>query len=166
MKCRKLSSLLSVLLACFTPGCGGTETPASNATPTPDTQKIAHDAHEAYVSAINSNDVETLLRAVTEDIVYMPPHEMSLAGKGSVRAWATAYFKAFKTNWEKTPLEFVISGDWAFEQYSYKSTDTPIGGGKPSIDIGKGINIYHRDADGRWRVARDAWNSDLPIPAR
>jgi hypothetical protein len=30
-----------------------------------------------------------------------------------------------------------------------------------STDVGKGINIFHHDPDGRWRVAVDGWSSDL-----
>ena len=50
----------------------------------------------------------------------------------------------------------------AFERYDYTSTDTPVGGGKPVVDTGWGFVVYHRDADGRWRVARDAFGPDHP----
>jgi ketosteroid isomerase-like protein len=33
-------------------------------------------------------------------------------------------------------------------------------------DTGKVLIIYRHDSDGKWRVARDAWNSDLPPPAK
>jgi ketosteroid isomerase-like protein len=46
----------------------------------------------------------------------------------------------------------------------YRSTDTPQGGGTPVEDTGKGLSIFHQNADGQWRVARDAWSSDLPLP--
>jgi hypothetical protein len=29
---------------------------------------------------------------------------------------------------------------------------------------GRAVIVYHHDSDGTWRVARDAWNSDLPSP--
>lgn len=29
-------------------------------------------------------------------------------------------------------------------------------------DTGGGLAIYHRDADGVWRVARDSWGPDHP----
>ena len=29
-------------------------------------------------------------------------------------------------------------------------------------DTGWGLLIYNRDADGKWRVARDAWGPDHP----
>lgn len=134
----------------------------------PDTAAIeaaAKQAHEAYVTAINSNDAAKVMETVTQDIVYLPPHEKALFGKDAVRSWVQAYFDAYATKWEKTSVEFIVSGDWAFEHYHYKSTDTPKAGGEAVTDEGKGINIYHKDSDGVWRVARDAWSSDTPVPA-
>ena len=34
-----------------------------------------------------------------------------------------------KTGREKSVQEFVVSADYAFERYSYKSTDTQVAGG-------------------------------------
>lgn len=87
-----------------------------------------------------------------------------LVGKAAVRPWVDGYLKAFKTHWEKPSLESVVAGDWAFERYCYRSTDTPQGGGKAVEDTGWGLVIYHHDADAEWRVARDAWGSDRPAP--
>jgi ketosteroid isomerase-like protein len=53
-------------------------------------------------------------------------------------------------------------GDWAFERYTYKSTDTDKKSGAVTTDTGKGINIFRRGSDGRWRVAIDGWSSDRP----
>ena len=68
--------------------------------------------------------------------------------------------------WDKPVQEFVVNGDWAFERYSYKSTDTPLAGGAVVEDTGWGLVIYRHDADGKWRVARDAWGPDHPVPAK
>ena len=57
----------------------------------------------------------------------------------------------------KPVQEFAVSGDYAFERYIRTSTDTPVGGGKPVINAGWDFRVYHRDADGVWRVARDAF---------
>jgi ketosteroid isomerase-like protein len=89
--------------------------------------ETARQAQEAYVAAINTNDLDSLLAMLTEDVVYLPPNEPALVGKAAVRPWAAEYLKAFKIHWEKTSLEFVVAGDWAFERYSYESTDTPQG---------------------------------------
>jgi ketosteroid isomerase-like protein len=89
-----------------------------------------------------------------------------VVGKAAVRAWSAAYLKAYTIHWDKTVSEFILDGDWAFERYAYKEHDTPSGGGAAVTDTGKGLIVYHHDADGKWRVARDAWNSDVPRPAR
>lgn len=125
----------------------------------------AHRAHDAYVAAINSNDLETFLGMLTDDVVFMAPNAPRLVGKDAVREWAAPYLDAYQIHWDKTSLEFIVVGDWAIEQYAYEENDSARDAGPALRDIGKGINIYHREADGVWRVARDAWNSDLPLPS-
>ena len=111
---------------------------------------------------INSNNIDSLASMLTQDVVFLAAGEKPLVGKAAVRAWADAYLKAFKTKWDKPVQEFVVSGDYAFERYNYTSTDTPVAGGKDVVDTGWGLIVYHRDGDGKWRVARDAFGPDHP----
>jgi ketosteroid isomerase-like protein len=152
-----------VLLVVFSLLCAACGSPGPQAAAPPsDDDPAAHQAHEAYVAAINSNDLDTLLGVLTEDVVFMAPQEPVLVGKAAVRPWLEGYLQAFRTHWDKPVQEFVVNGDWAFERYAYKSTDTPVGGGAVVEDTGWGLVIYHRDSDGKWRVARDAWGADHP----
>jgi ketosteroid isomerase-like protein len=153
----------TLTLALFCVGCTAQapERPESDSGRT-SRDASAHGAHEAYVAAINSNDLEALLAVLTDDVVYLSAHEPVMVGKAAVRPWVDTYFKTYKTHWDKPVQEFIVSGDWAFERYSYTSTDTPVGGGDPITDTGWGLVIYHHDADGKWRVARDAWGPDHP----
>ena len=118
-------------------------------------------AHDAYVKSINGNNVDEFMSMVTDDVVMLPPNEKAVVGKKAVREWAEEYFKAYKSHWDKTQTEFVQAGDWAFEQYAYQQLDKPVAGGADVTDIGKALLVFHHDADGKWRVARDAWNTDL-----
>src|SRR5450755_3482508 len=120
-------------------------------------------AHGAYLAAINSNDTETLMADLTDDIVYQAPSEPEIVGKDAVRKWVAGYFDAYRTTWEKTSIGFTVMGGWAFESYEYKSTDVDKKTGAVTTDKGKGINIFRRGTDGKWRVAIDGWNSDIPI---
>ena len=70
--------------------------------------------------------------------------------------------KSSHPHWDKPVQEFTVSGDYAFERYDYKSTDTPVGGGRDVLDTGWGLVVYHRDSDEVWRVARDAFGPDHP----
>jgi ketosteroid isomerase-like protein len=126
----------------------------------------AHLAHEAYTTAINSNNLDSLTEMFTEDVVFLAAHSPPIVGKPAVRQWAKDYLDAFTTHWDKTAQEFKVAGDWAFERYSYKSTDTPKTGGAPIEDTGWGLLIYHHDTDGKWRVARDAFSTEAALPTK
>lgn len=152
-------ALVAAVAACSTTGAHAPDAQAS-------AEAAAHQAQRAYVEAINSNKLDAVMDMLTEDIVFLAPNEPALIGKAAVGAWAQGYLEAFKIHWEKQTMELIVSGDWAIEYYAYRSYDVPLAGGPAVRDAGKGINIYRRDAHGRWRVARDAWNSDLPVAAR
>ncbi len=135
-------------------------TACSRITAEPDTQSIETAAHGAYVLAINSNDTDVLMADLTEDVVFQFPGAPELVGKAAVRKWVSDYFGAYQTKWEKTSLGFTVAGDSAFERYSYKSTDTDRKTGQITTDTGKGINVFRKGQDGKWRVAIDGWSSD------
>ena len=59
--------------ACSAPG------PQQAATASGD-DPAAHQAHEAYVTAINSNNLDTLLGVLTEDVVFLAPQEPVMVG--------------------------------------------------------------------------------------
>lgn len=143
-------------------GAGATMTAADSAA----RDSAAHAAHANYVRAINSNNTDSLASMLTNDVVFLAANEKPIVGKAAVRAWVDAYYKAFHTTWDKPVQELVVNGDYAFERYSYTSTDVPVGGGKPVVDTGWGFLVYHRDADGVWRVARDAFGPDHPAPTK
>jgi ketosteroid isomerase-like protein len=122
----------------------------------------ANKAHENYVRVINSNNVDSLMSMMTDDVVFLSASSKPVIGKAAVREWADGYLKAFHTHWDKPVQEFSVSGDFAVERYNYTSTDTPVGGGKDVVDTGWGLVVYRRQADGVWRVARDAFGPDHP----
>lgn len=160
---RYLLPVFMTLALCTSCGKPGPEPAAEAPTSTSETSAsdaAAHQAHDAYVTAINSNNLDSLLGMLTDDVVYLAPNDKPYVGKSAVRPWLEGYLAAYKIHWDKPVQEFVVSGDWAFERYSYTSTDTPLDGGGPVVGTGWGLVIYHRDPDGKWRVARDAWGSD------
>lgn len=148
-------TLAALCIACNGPGETSTDTVM-------DADDSAHLAHENYVAAINSNNLDTLLAVLTEDVVFMAPNTPVMVGKAAALPWLTGYLEAYKTHWDKPVQEFTVIGDWAFERYAYTSTDTPLAGGDAIVDTGWGLVIYHHDDDGVWRVARDSWGSDQP----
>lgn len=120
----------------------------------------AEAAHTAYVAAINSNDLDRFLASVTEDVVLMAPGTPVMEGKAEVAPWVSGYFDAVRTSWSKRTVEFVVATDWAFERYSFVATDVPHGSDIAMVSTGNGVNIYHLEDDGIWRVARDIWSNE------
>tara|TARA_R110002073_G_scaffold1715_3_gene12361 strand:- start:120596 stop:121123 length:528 start_codon:yes stop_codon:yes gene_type:complete len=155
---KSLQTVFAILISGTLVGCSSTPIRCSA-----NSKSDVHQAHDNFVNAINSNELDQFLSMITEDIVFMAPNSPRLEGKEQVKPWGAGYYDAFHTTWTKTSLELVVIGEWAFEQYSYESEDTEKATGLVYRDTGKGIIIYHHDSDGVWRVARDAWNSDLPI---
>jgi len=148
--------------ACSAPDRAPAKTGAVTAADSTARDSAAHQAHANHVRVINSNNIDSLASMLTDDVIFLAANEKPMIGKPAVRAWVDGYYKAFHTKWDKPVQEFVVSGDYAFERYSYTSTDTPVSGGKPIVDTGWGFVVYHRDPDGVWRVARDAFGPDHP----
>lgn len=125
-------------------------------------------AHDAYVAAINTNKVDVWLGTLGDDVVYLVPSQAALVGKDAVGEWVRRYLQEVTTRWTKSVQDVQVSGDWAFGRYSYTASDSVIihdpetEGGGTANDSGWGLVVYHRDARGAWRVARDAWGSDRP----
>ena len=158
-------ALVVVSAACSSTSPSNAGADKGNAVNTAASDSAAHQAHANYVRVINSNNTDSLASMLTEDVVFLAANDKPIVGKAAVRAWVDGYYKAFHTKWDKPVQEFTVAGDYAFERYSYTSTDTPVGGGKDVVDTGWGLVVYHRDSDGVWRVARDAFGPDHP-PAK
>jgi hypothetical protein len=60
-----------------------------------------------------------------DDMVFIAPGFGRLVGHDAMRSWLERYLAAYDARWEKSNVEVVIEGDWAFEQHSYRSTNEP-----------------------------------------
>lgn len=125
-------------------------------------------AHDGYVSAINTNRVESWLPTLDDEVVYFVPSQPAIVGKGAVGQWVTRYLHEVTTTWTKSLVDLQVTGDWAVGRYTYTASDSIIirdpetEGGGTANDSGWGLVVYHKGDDGTWRVARDAWGSDRP----
>ena len=150
--------LFTVVALAFIAGCTQKTAEANNQHS--DAEKSVYQAHLNYVSAINSNNIDSLLAMLTEDVVYLPAGEPVIVGKEAVKPWISGYFDAFKTEWIEQIEEIVVMGDWAFERHSAQSRDSSYADGQVYTSSSWGLVIYHLDTDSVWRVARDAWGPD------
>ena len=111
----------------------------------------------------NAADLEGVVAVYAEDAVYLPPHQVAVHGRDAIREYL------------KTPLSHGVS-DLAFEVTyikqqgliawdlgTYRMT-IPQNDGTKKEDHGKYLTVWRRVGKS-WRIAADAWSSDLPPSA-
>lgn len=112
---------------------------------------------DTWEDALNAGEVDTLVELYTDNARVMPPNAELSAGSEAVRASFGALIDAGFAM-EITTIESRQAADIGYNIGIY----TMAGPGGTSIDRGKFIETWRRDADGRWRITNDIWNSDLP----
>ena len=116
--------------------------------------------HLRETRAIEEKDASGLLALFDTNLVLMPPNEPPIVGKAALRSWFLRLTDEFSINVDTSAEEVKVTGDWAYERFSFRHTMTPTGGGEPTTARGKGVHVYRRQSDGSWKLARDLWNID------
>jgi uncharacterized protein (TIGR02246 family) len=142
--------------------------PQKEVAPAPPTQAEIEAAigkvREAYVAAENAGDAAALTALFTSDAVLMPPNAPAASGKEAIQSFLQSQNDAFSFELAVTQAEVVASGDWAYTHGTYTLEATPKPKGKAVEDSGKYLNVLAHQPDGSWKIARQIWNSDNPLP--
>lgn len=117
------------------------------------------DLHHRYVEAINSNNTDSILALLSNDIVFQVPGEPELIGKDAVRQWASGFFAGFEAQWDKTEHALEQSGDLAVSRYTYTARYRSREDGSEIGEVGKGTCIYRREASRDWLLMIDSWST-------
>jgi uncharacterized protein (TIGR02246 family) len=115
-----------------------------------------------YMAAFNAKDAAKVAALYAEDTTLNPPNEPPAHGRKGVHAWAQKNFDRGAGNLVLTPTESAISGSIAYEAGTYSIT-MGAPGKKPVTDKGKYV-IVLKQTGGKWLIAHDIYNSDLPPP--
>ena len=118
----------------------------------PDESQI-RDLVATWMAASKAGDTATVLALMTEDVIFMTPGRPPF-GKAEFAAGAAAH-KELKIEGHADVLEVEIFGACAFARNHLDITLT-VPGQPPQRMAGHTLGIYRKEADGRWRLARDA----------
>jgi ketosteroid isomerase-like protein len=116
-----------------------------------------------FTQAVNKNTAD-LVNVYPEEIISLPPHEDEVVGKQKViERHSGPGPKA--TSFTTTSQEIDGAGEMAFARgvWEFKGTLDD------SIDIqdkGKYLVILKKQPDASWKMIREMWNSNLPIPGQ
>jgi len=130
-------------------------------------------ADEAAIRALDAqwskaafaNDLEATVSFYTDEAYLLPPNEPIAIGKKAIReSWGRLLGPGVSTSWTVTKVEVARAGDIAYLigacHLTMKGPD-----GKPIEDTGKLMEIWKKQADGKWKAVADTYNSDAPLPA-
>lgn len=117
----------------------------------------------AFHQALRTNDLETFMSYVAEDVFFMPPGEPPMRGRDAMRKWTTGFLAQYRTSALKlADREVLVGNGWAVELGTYEWALQPTAGGAPVVDRGNYMQVWKQQADKKWRFAREVYNSSLP----
>ncbi|MGJ0504923.1 MAG: YybH family protein [Methylocystis sp.] len=109
---------------------------------------------EAWMVASKTGDLTAVLEMMTDDVIFMTPGGRPF-GKEAFAA-ASENMKNVKLDGRSEIQELKIFGNCAYLRNYIELTATPSDGGAPVRRSGYTLTILRKEADGRWRLARDA----------
>lgn len=121
---------------------------------------------DAYFNYIDSDNLDSLLSLLTEDIIEMPSNVPRIVGKDGyarhLKSWLD-FSKTLKSKEMSFPvIEFVVTGDWAFQIGTYKIKFT-FQDDNVVEDEGNFVWLFNKDSTGNWKWAREISNSTKPL---
>ncbi len=117
---------------------------------------------DAFAEAMLAGDWAAVAALFTEDAVFMPPNGPAVEGRTAIQA-SLEPLPPF-AQFEATIVQIDGRGNLAFVRATYSETYTVEGTPEPIHNTGKYVEIWRKQPDGKWLIAVEIWNSDLPLP--
>lgn len=162
---RSLLGLSWFALACA-PAADNSQVQQMGAANDPAAVRSAIEAQIAgFERALISGDTAALLDAYTNDAIIFPANQKAVRARAERSAFNAGMLGAMTvTAADITTDDLIVTGDYAIETGSYTMTMKPKAGGKAMADTGKFLAVWQKQADGSWKMIRDAFTTDLPAP--
>ncbi len=124
-----------------------------------DVSKI-NEVTQSFLKAALAKDWATAAALYVDDAVLGPPNEPAVKGRVAIRKWMERLppISEFKA----TIVQVEGRADLAYVWGTYTTTIAAPGVPGPIKDSGKYVEVWRRQADGRWLIAVDMFSSDLP----
>jgi ketosteroid isomerase-like protein len=115
--------------------------------------------NQRLAQAVAAADVEGVRAVYTADAKVLPPNAPEVSGVDAIADWFSGLSSAGIDGLELEIAEVAAHGRTAHEVGRFT-----LRAGGQVIDEGKYIVIWQRGDDGTWRLHRDIFNSDRPLP--
>jgi len=162
MKGKYLLPAVCMSIIIFIIGCKHTESAPINETP-PFDMVAAKTAIQtqglAFAAALNKGDAMAVSDCYTSDAKLMQPNGQSVEGRENIRQLFSEWMKNGVPAFSIKTIE--VWGDenqlTAEEEWKFTDKDGKI------VDKGKALELFKME-DGKWKLYRDCYNSDMPPP--
>lgn len=142
-------------------GCGQQAPPDTRAAE----ETTLRTLNDQWSKAAGAKDLEGTVSYFSDDASVFPPNAPLASGKQAVHAlWADAIASASAISWQTDKVEVARSGDLAYVTGTYQTTAKDPKA-QPVNDTGKFLEVWKKQADGKWKAVADIFNSDVPVPA-
>jgi len=154
-------AIAATAVALLVMGCQPAQVQQTPQVSTDEIRMAVSDAATAINSAIEAADIEAYLALYMDDAVWMPPGSEEIIGKARARQRLGKVFTDWTVDESFDTEEMVVMGpDHVVRRGQYIMMAKPKAGGDEVRDVGSFVNVWHKDADGNWKIMFDIWNSD------
>ena len=158
-------AIATMAIALLAMGCQPAPVEQAPAVSNDEIRMAVSDAATAVNSALDSGDIEAYLAVYMDDAVWMPPGTEEIIGKARAQQRLSALFETWTIDEAFETEEMVVMGpNHVVRRGQYTMMAKPKEGGEEVRDVGSFMNVWHKDADGNWKIMFDIWNSDRGQP--
>ncbi len=126
-------------------------------------EEAIRSADVAWAKSAQARDLEATVSYYADNAVLLAPNAPIASDKASIRAgWAAMLVPEMSVAWKDTKIEVAQGGDLAYLVGTY-NLDIKDSKGQVTNDRGKLLEVWKKQADGKWKVVADVFNSDLPL---
>lgn len=118
-----------------------------------DDEQAIRQVVETWMQASREGDTAAVLSLMTEDAVFMVPGRPPFGREAFEQA--SKAMAGMRLEGTTEIVELQVLGGWAFSRNHIDLTMTPPSG-EPVRRSGYTLTLYRKEADGRWRLMRDA----------
>lgn len=115
----------------------------------------------SYETALNANDVDTILGLYGSDPVFMPQHAPALIGRAAVRAGYEQVFATIKLDVRFENHEVEEAGDSAWARTSSSGRTKILADGVEVTEGNNELFIFRRE-NGAWKIHRYLFSTNQP----
>jgi ketosteroid isomerase-like protein len=157
---RPLRAAIAVLAfaAIFAPSFS----PSASAAPQAATLANLAQIREAWVQALRTKQLDSILKFYAPDAVFLQPNGERITGPAALRTLFQNIMATFNSDLTLHSQTLETSGDLAYDSGDFQESLTAISTGAKIFSKGSYIIIFRRQPDHNWQIIQHVWTGVPP----